>query len=86
MAQCGDLETLNITCSEIKDELQKSNAWESSKSKCMAMKIAQKDLIDSFEDADFEEVVEVAETEEVTVESEASKEFLDETEEDVPFE
>lgn len=92
MFECADIKTLNELCISIRSDLEKSNAWESSKAKCSAMKVKHKNRIEDMlntEDADFEEVVEAveaAEVEEVVEESEASKEFFDDTEEDVPFE
>ena len=57
MAECGDIDSLNELCVKIRSELEKGNAWESSKAKCAAMKIQHKNrietMVDDIEDDEF---------------------------------
>lgn len=79
MAQCTDNESLDSLCVIIRGELEKTNAWESSKSTCAAMKVSQKNLIEAMantEDAEFTEVVE----------GEPDIPFFDADEDEVEFE
>ncbi|AUG84985.1 hypothetical protein MAELSTROM_66 [Pseudoalteromonas phage Maelstrom] len=50
MAECGDLETLDQACVDIKAELQKSNSWKSRSAEAIALKVKHRDRINSYVD------------------------------------
>ncbi len=60
MSECGDIESLDELCANIKKELEKGNAWDNNKAQCASMKIKHKNRIEDMlntEEAEFEEVV-----------------------------
>lgn len=68
MAQCWDIDSLNALCKEIRLELEKQNAWASSKTRCSLLKLAQIKNIDGMNtrnddvvDAEFEVVEDTGE-------------------------
>ncbi len=80
MFECGDLQSLDQLCVTIRAELEKGNAWESSKAKCASLKIKHKNRIEDMmntEDAEFEEIISQEEDQDVAFEDEET---------DVPFE
>lgn len=63
MAECGDMESLNAACVEIKSALLKTNQWKESAAKCSEIKVTHEkriDALDNIEEAVFEEVIEEA--------------------------
>ena len=83
MAECGDIKSLDELCVTIRAELDKTNAWESSKAKCAAMKITHKNRIESMvniEEAEFEEVEEKSEEPDIPFEEEVEFEEVSESE------
>ena len=80
MLECGDIESLNQLCVEIRAELEKGNAWNDNKATCATMKNKHKQRI---EDMHIEEVI--VEDEFFEGVEEVIGDYGDE-EQDVPFE
>ena len=54
LAECGDIETLQSTAGQIRDELQKNNAWESAKAQMVLLHSKHKARIESYVESEIE--------------------------------